>query len=140
MALKLRYDAVKIGDKLPELVIEKVSRPDFVRYAGASGDFVPLHYDQTFVEAAGIPTVFAQGMFTAGLLSRCVTDYVGAGNVRRFRVRFATRVWPGDTVTCRATVTNKTETDGERLIEGELEVANQKGETAVKGSFAAAVG
>lgn len=140
MALKLRYDAVRIGDKLPELVVEKVARPDFVRYAGASGDFVPLHYDQTFVEAAGIPTVFAQGMFTAGLLSRCVTDYVGVGNVRKFRVRFATRVWPGDTVTCRGTVTNKTEAGGERLIEGDLEVVNQKGETAVKGSFAAAAG
>jgi acyl dehydratase len=139
MALKLKYDRLKIGDQLPEMMIEGVARPDFVRYAGASGDFVPLHYDQTFVEAAGIPTVFAQGMFTAGLLSRCLTDYVGAGNVRRFSVRFATRVWPGDTLTCRGKVTGKTEAKGEHLIEGELEVLNQKGETAVRGAFAAAV-
>jgi len=86
MAAKIKFDSVKAGDSIPKLVVEGVSRPDFVRYAGASGDFVPLHYDQTFVEAAGIPTVFAQGMFTAGLLSRCLTDYVGAGQVRNIKV------------------------------------------------------
>jgi acyl dehydratase len=140
MAAKVKFDAIKIGDELPKLVVDNVSRSDFVRYAGASGDFVPLHYDQTFVEMAGIPTVFAQGMLTAGLLSHCLTDYVGAGNVRKFRVRFATRVWPGDTLTCRGKVTNKLDQDGERLIEGELEVVNQKGEAAIKGSFRALAG
>jgi peroxisomal enoyl-CoA hydratase 2 len=94
MAAKLKFDTVKVGDSIPTITIEHVSRPDFVRYAGASGDFVPLHYDQTFVEAAGIPTVFAQGMWTAGCLSRCVTDFAGAGQVRRFKVRFARQVWP----------------------------------------------
>ena len=129
-------DPLKVGDSIPTIVIDGVSRPDFVRYAGASGDFVPLHYDQTFVEAAGIPTVFAQGMWTAGCLSRCLTDYAGAGNVRRFKVRFSRQVWPGDTLTCRGTVTNKTDRNGERVVEGDVEVLNQKGETTVKGNFA----
>src|SRR6202166_3776034 len=101
MAAKGKYDSVKVGDEIHKYVVAGVPRPDFVRYAGASGDFVPLHYDQTFVEAAGIPTVFAQGMFTAGCLSRCLTDYAGAGQVRRFKVRFARQVWPNDTLTCR---------------------------------------
>ncbi len=138
MPAKLKFDQIKVGDQLPAFVVEGVTRPDFVRYAGASGDFVPLHYDQSFVEAAGIPTVFAQGMFTAGLLSKALTDYVGIGQVRKFKVRFATRVWPGDTVTCRGKVTNKVERDGEKIIEGDLEVVNQKGEPAIRGSFAAA--
>ncbi len=77
-------------------------------------------------------------MFTAGLLSKALTDYVGIGSVRRFKVRFATRVWPGDVVTCSGKVTNKTEKNGEKIIEGDLEVLNQKGEAAIKGSFAAA--
>lgn len=136
MAPRLKYDTIKPGDSIPTITIENVSRPDFVRYAGASGDFVPLHYDQTFVEAAGIPTVFAQGMWTAGCLSRCLTDFAGAGNVRRYKVRFARQVWPGDTLTCRGKVTKKTERDGEKLIEGEVEVVNQKGESTVKGEFA----
>jgi acyl dehydratase len=136
MGSKLKYDAVKVGDSIPTVTIENVARPDFVRYAGASGDFVPLHYDQTFVEAAGIPTVFAQGMWTAGCLSRCLTDFAGAGNVRQFKVRFARQVWPGDTLTCRGKVTNKTAQNGENLVEGEVEVVNQKGEATVKGNFA----
>jgi acyl dehydratase len=138
MATKLHFDSVKAGDALPTITIDNVSRPDFVRYAGASGDFVPLHYDQTFVEAAGIPTVFAQGMWTAGCLSRCLTDYAGAGRVRRFKVRFARQVWPGDTLTCRGKVTAKSEANGEKLVEGEMEVVNQKGEATVKGSFCVA--
>jgi len=137
MAAKLKYDSIKVGEDIPKVVVEGVTRPDFVRYAGASGDFVPLHYDQTFVEAAGIPTVFAQGMFTAGLLSKALTDWAGIGNVRQFKVRFATRVWPGDTVTCTGKVTNKLEQDGEKLIEGDLIVINQKGEPAIRGSFRA---
>jgi peroxisomal enoyl-CoA hydratase 2 len=135
MAAKLNFESVKIGDSIPTVTIDNVSRADFVRYAGASGDFVPLHYDQTFVEAAGIPTVFAQGMWTAGCLSRCLTDYAGAGNVRRLKVRFARQVWPGDTLTCRGQVTSKSEKNGDKLVEGELEVANQKGETTVRGNF-----
>jgi acyl dehydratase len=138
MASKLRYDVIQLGDSIPTVVIENVARPDFVRYAGASGDFVPLHYDQTFVEAAGIPTVFAQGMWTAGCLSRCLTDFAGAGNVRRYKVRFSRQVWPGDTLTCRGKVTNKVEKGGEKLVEGELEVVNQKGEATVKGDFVVA--
>jgi acyl dehydratase len=140
MASKIKYENVKVGDAIPTIMIEGVARPDFVRYAGASGDFVPLHYDQSFVEAAGIPTVFAQGMWTAGCLSRCLTDYAGAGNVRRFKVRFSRQVWPGDTLTCRGTVTNKTERNGERIIEGDVEVLNQKGEATVKGNFAVVAG
>jgi acyl dehydratase len=138
VAAKVKFESVKIGDEIPKYVVEGLTRPDFVRYAGASGDFVPLHYDQTFVEAAGIPTVFAQGMFTAGLLSHCLTDFVGAGQVRKFKVRFATRVWPGDVVTCSGKITGKREANGQKLIEGDLEVSNQKGEPAIKGSFSAA--
>src|ERR1700675_796682 len=135
---KLKYDSVKVGDEIPKIEIKGVTRPDFVRYAGASGDFVPLHYDQTFVEAAGIPTVFAQGMWTAGCLSRCLTDYAGAGQVRRFKVRFARQVWPGDTLPCSGKVSGKSEKNGEKLVEGDLEVVNQKGEATVKGAFCVA--
>ncbi|HZP44915.1 MAG TPA: MaoC/PaaZ C-terminal domain-containing protein [Candidatus Binataceae bacterium] len=140
MGLKLNYETTKVGDALPTITIENVARPDFVRYAGASGDFVPLHYDQTFVEAAGIPTVFAQGMWTAGCLGRCLTDYAGPGNVRRYRVRFSRQVWPGDTLTCRGKVTGKSIKDGDKLVEGEVEVINQKGEATVKGNFVVLAG
>jgi acyl dehydratase len=131
------FEDVKEGDEVPPFVVENLTRTDLVRYAGASGDFNPIHHDQTFAEKAGNPTVFAHGMLNAGFVSKCVTDYVGRENLRKFKVRFATRVWPGDTITCTGKVTKKFEDGGKRLIEGELLALNQKGETAIHGSFTA---
>ena len=73
-----------------------VTRTDLVRYAGASGDFHPLHHDEEFCRAAGFPSPFAMGMYSAGLIGSWVADRVGPENIRRFRVRFERQVWPGD--------------------------------------------
>jgi acyl dehydratase len=127
------------GETLPAVVIEDLNRTDLVRYAGASGDFNPIHHDEGFARSAGNPTVFGHGMLTAGFVGRCVTDYVGVANLRRYKVRFATRVWPGDTITCTGKVTKRYEADGETRIDGEVVAMNQKGEAAVMGSFTAAV-
>ena len=133
----LYFEDVTENAELPPFVVENLTRTDLVRYAGASGDFNPIHHDQTFAEKAGNQTVFAHGMLTAGFLGKCVTDYVGRQNLRKFRVRFATRVWPGDTITCKGTVTKKYTDGGKRFIEGDLVALNQKGETAIQGSFKA---
>jgi len=138
-AAKRYWDDVREGEALPEVRVDKLTRTDFVRYAGASGDFNPIHHDQTFAEASGNPTVFAMGMLNAGILSRVVTGFVGRPAVRRFKVRFATRAWPGDDVVCSGKVTRKFEEGGEARIEGELVAANQKGETLISGSFVAAL-
>jgi acyl dehydratase len=127
------------GEVLPAVVIEDLNRTDLVRYAGASGDFNPIHHDEGFARSAGNPTVFGHGMLTAGFVGRCVTDYVGVANLRRYKVRFATRVWPGDTITCTGKVTKRYEENGETRIDGEVVAMNQKGEAAVMGSFTAAV-
>ena len=133
------FEDVDEGDDIPPFVVEHLTRTDLVRYAGASGDFNPIHHDQTFAEAAGNPTVFAHGMLSAGFLGKCVTDYVGVQRLRRFKVRFATRVWPSDIVTCKGKVTKKYVADGAHLIDGEVQALNQKGEVAVYGTFTAAL-
>jgi acyl dehydratase len=136
---KLYFEDVHEGDELPSFTVENLTRTDFVKYAGSSGDFNPIHHDQTFAEASGNPTVFAMGMLNAGLLSRLVADYAGLENLRKYKVRFATRVWPGDSVTCKGKVTKKTVEKGEKIIEGEVTALNQKGEVAIQGSFRAAL-
>jgi peroxisomal enoyl-CoA hydratase 2 len=133
------WDDVKEGQALPEVRVEGLTRTDFVRYAGASGDFNPIHHDQTFAESSGNPTVFAMGMLNAGILSRVVTGFVGRPNVRRFKVRFATRAWPGDHVICSGRVTRKLEENDEKRIEGDVVAVNQKGETLITGTFVAAL-
>jgi acyl dehydratase len=77
MAATIGYDDVRIGHELPRLVIGPLTRQDIVQYAGAAWDFSPLHYDQPFVEAAGLPNVVVMGMFTAGMAARCITDFAG---------------------------------------------------------------
>ena len=72
-----------------------LDRTDLVRYAGASGDYNPMHHDEVKAKAAGQPSVFGHGMFSMGLLGTAITDYVGVGNVRRYQVRFAKQTWPG---------------------------------------------
>jgi acyl dehydratase len=68
-----------------------------------------------------------------------VTGYAGRPNVRRYKVRFSTRAWPGDDVVCRGKVTRKFEEGGEKRVEGELLALNQKGEVLISGSFVAAL-
>jgi acyl dehydratase len=127
------------GAVIPPFVVENLTRTDLVRYAGASGDFNPIHHDEEFARMAGNPTVFGHGMLTAGFVARCITDFVGAENLRRYKVRFATRVWPGDTITCAGRVTRRYDEGGEARIDGEVTATTQKGEVAVRGTFTAAV-
>jgi acyl dehydratase len=133
------FDDVQEGDAIPAVVVERITRTDLVRYAGASGDFNPIHHDEEFARSAGNPTVFGHGMLTAGFVARCVTDFVGIGNLRRLKVRFATRVWPGDTITCQGTITRRYQDGDEARVDGEVAATTQKGETAVSGTFSAAL-
>jgi acyl dehydratase len=129
----------EVGRELPEFVVERLSRTDLVRYAGASGDFNPIHHDEGFAQAAGNPSVFGHGMLTAGFLAKCLTDVVGPEGLRRYQVRFATRVWPGETITCRGTVTRVYHEAGEDRIDGEVQATTPDGGVAVRGTFTAAL-
>jgi acyl dehydratase len=133
MAETLYFDDVKEGDTAPELRHE-LTRTDLVMYAGASGDFNPMHTDEVKAQAAGLPSVFGHGMFSAGLLATSLTNYVGIGSLRRFQVRFAKQTWPGEVLVTRNTVTSKGE-DG--VVEFECELINEDGEVKVAGSATA---
>ncbi len=136
---KLYFEEVKEGDEIPVFEVKNLTHTDIVKYAGASGDFNPIHHVQTFGEADKYPTVFSHGMLNAGFVIKCLTDYVGRSGLRRFKVRFTSQVWPGDTITCGGKVTKKYEANGEKRIEGELHAKNQKGEPVIHGAFVAAI-
>jgi acyl dehydratase len=125
---------VTLGETAEPRVFGPITRTDIVRYAGASGDFNPIHHDETFATGAGFPTVFSIGMFQAGLLATFATDWLGTENIRRFGVRFKEQVWPGDELTCTGMVTNVEPTDKGELVEVELNCTRQTGGVAVVGS------
>lgn len=124
---------VAVGDAMPERVVPKVVVSDFVKYAGAGGDFNPIHHDPAFAALAGQDSVFAMGMWQAGVLGTAAADWLGPENVRRFKCRFRERVWPGDQITCRGSVKAVREVNGERLADLDLVVERDGGAVAVEG-------
>jgi len=131
--------AVEAGGAGPESSVGPITRTTISRYAGASGDFNPVHVDEEFTKAAGMPSVFAHGLFSAGLLAQYVAHWVGQANVRNFGVRFTGQVWPGDTLTITGQVESIEESDGERLANIALSAARQTGDVVVKGTAVARV-
>jgi len=131
---------LKVGDTHEAVVIDKVTRTHIVKYAGASGDFNPLHHDDTVASSlGGYPSVFAHGMFSMGLTGRMLTDWLRPVALKKFGVRFTRQVWPGDTLTARGEVTAVSEEGGETLASIRLITVNQNGESVVEGEAVAAV-
>jgi acyl dehydratase len=125
---------LNVGDTREQVVIEKINRTHIVKYAGASGDFNPIHHDEIFAkEVAGYPSVFAHGMLSMGLTGRALTDWLGVTALKRYGVRFTRQVWPGDTLTAKFEVT-KVE-DGLATIK--VVTVNQNGETVIEGEAVA---
>jgi acyl dehydratase len=135
---KLFYEDVEKGDEAPERSHE-LTRTDLVVYAGASGDFNPMHHDEVKAQESGLPSVFGHGMFTAGMLATALTDYVGVGNLKSYKVRFTKQTWPGETLTTKVTVQKKYEEHGEHRVDLECTVVNEAGEAKISGVAVAAL-
>ncbi|MFC5747453.1 MaoC/PaaZ C-terminal domain-containing protein [Actinomadura rugatobispora] len=129
--MSLATGAPEAGAAGPERVFGPVTRTDIVRYAGASGDFNPLHHDEARAREAGLPAVLSIGMYQGGLLGTYVTDWLGTAFLHRFRLRFSDRVWPGDVLACTGTVTSATPVDGAVRVVAELRCVRQTGDVAV---------
>ena len=127
------FEDLAVGDEPPGLTVGPVSREDFVRYAGASGDFNPIHYDEPYARASGNPAVFGQGMFTAGVAAHAVADWLGLGAVRAFDVRFRSRVWPGDTLETVVEATDVERVGAGERVAVDLRVERDGGEPLITG-------
>ena len=136
----LKADGLSIGDSYSEVIVEDLTRTQIVQYAGASGDYNPVHSDEKFVtEVAGYPTVFAHGMLTMGMTGRMLTNYVGDGRLTYYGVRFVNQVWPGDTLTARAEVSEVREENGQTLIDLAISPTNQDEKFVLTGNATARV-
>jgi acyl dehydratase len=128
--------AVMVGDERTAVVVDRVERSMFVQYAGASGDFNPIHWDREFARAAGYDDVFAMGMFAAGILAGFLSGWLGRESVRRFRCRFVDQTWEGEQLICEGRVVrmlDEIDAEGQtaRWAECELKLHDQAGATKV---------
>jgi acyl dehydratase len=134
----LYFEDVAEGDEAP-IRTHVLSRTDLVAYAGASGDFNPMHHDEVKAKAAGQPSVFGHGMFSMGFLGSALTDYVGVGHVRRFQVRFAKQTWPDEELRTKIVVTGARTEGGDHLVDLDVRLHNADGEEKVVGQATAVV-
>ena len=134
--MALSASNLNAGDTYTESLVEDLKRTQIVMYAGASGDYNPVHTDEKFTkELAGYPSVFAHGMLTMGMTGTMLTNYVGDGRLTKFGVRFTSQVWPGDSLNSTATVEDVT--DG--IVNLKVETTNQDGMVVLSGYAAARV-
>lgn len=132
--MSLKASDIKVGDSREVVIVEDLKRTQIVMYAGASGDYNPLHTDEKFTkEIAGYPTVFAHGMLSMGMTGRVITDWVGDGRITKFGVRFTKQVFPGDTLTTTATVEAIRNEGGAKFADFKVTTRNQDGDDVVAG-------
>ena len=138
MALSAR--TLKVGDTHEEQIVNNLTRTQLVQYAGASGDYNPIHTDEIFTtKVAGYPSVFAHGMLTMGMTGKMLTNYVGDGRLTKYGVRFTRQVWPGDTLTAKATIEALREEGGKHFVDLTVSTVNQEGAEVLSGYASARV-
>jgi acyl dehydratase len=133
---QLKKSEITVGMQAPALRHE-LTRTDLVRYAGASGDFNPMHHDEVKAQGAGQPSVFGHGMLSMGFLGTAITGFVGVGNIAEYSVRFARQTWPGEELITHVTVTGTRELDGKDVVDLDVRLTNAEGEEKVVGTASA---
>ena len=132
--MALSASKLKVGDTHTARLVEDLKRTQIVQYAGASGDYNPLHTDEIFTtKVAGYPSVFAHGMLTMGMTGKMLTDYVGDARLTKYGVRFTSQVWPGDTLDSTATVKEIKDEGGKKLALLDVSTKNQNGVEVLSG-------
>jgi len=138
--MALSSQQLKVGDVHEAILVDNLTRTQIVQYAGASGDYNPLHTDEVFAtQVAGYPSVFSHGMLTMGMTGRMLTDFVGDGRLTRFGGRFTAQVWPGDTLSATATVTALETNDNVTVADFDVVTTNQAGQVVFSGSASARI-
>ena len=138
--MSLQAGNLNVGDEHSEVIVHDLSRTQLVQYAGTSGDYNPLHTDEPFAkEVGGYPTVFAHGMLTMGMTGKMLTNWVGDGRLKTFGLDFRSQVWPGDTLTATAIVTEITEEDGDQVVKADVTTSKQNGQVVAIGYASAKI-
>jgi acyl dehydratase len=129
------FEDLKVGERMPPLTKDPISIIQLVRYAGASGDFNPLHFDPSIGEAAGFGGVIAHGMLIMGFVGQAITNWIPNRYLKKFKARFIGITRPEDIITITGRVIEKKEPEQSILFS--VAAKDQKGEVKIKGTFEA---
>jgi len=144
--MSIDFNSIQVGDAIPAYTSAPITRTHLVRYAGASGDFNPLHHDETFAKAIGLNGVIAHGMFVMGIAGEAITAWVDNKYLRKFSVHFLSMTEPVNlddyvntqgraTITVSGKVIEKYEENGEKRIRCEIVAQDAHGSRKLDGTF-----
>ncbi len=125
---KVKFDDFDVGSELPSIRTGPISQMDLVRYAGASGDFNPIHNDVAFAKSVGLDGTIVHGMYVKAQLGRLWSSWVHPSQVKNFQTKFKGMAKPGETLVCTGKVKKKKEHDGKKLLIVELSAASESGD------------
>ena len=131
--MNFNLDNAFVGDKIPDLVIEPITRSTLALYAGASGDHNPIHIDLDFAKESGMKDVFAHGMLIMAYLGKAVTNIVPQSNLKNFSVRFSSITNIGDILTCSGEVKKIEKNNSKKTIVLDLIVSDEFGDIKISG-------
>jgi acyl dehydratase len=131
--MSIRYDSINEGDALPVLAKPAITQLQLIRYAGASGDFNPIHTIPEYAREAGLDGTIAHGMLIMGILGQMISDWAGVKNVVKYGVSFKNITRPGDVLSAKGSVKRKYELDGRKLVDCAVHVEDARGEIKVEG-------
>jgi hypothetical protein len=150
MNMAINYDDIEVGNKMPVYTSAPITRTHLVRYSGASGDFNPLHHDETFIKMIGMKNVIAHGMLIMGIAGEAITSWIENKYLRKFNTRFLSMTEPADlddmentkdraTIIVSGKVVKKYEENGEKRIQCDIIAQDALGSKKLSGFFIAAL-
>jgi acyl dehydratase len=132
--MEIQYQDLRAGQALPVLKKPPITKVQLVKYAGASGDFNPLHTDDEFAQKIGMNGVIAHGMLIMGFLGQYIMELAGTtAEIKQFKMRFGAMTIPGDLITCSSTVEKIYEEDGLRMADLNLIAEKESGKVVGSG-------
>ena len=131
------YEDIEVGSEIPALV-KCPTTMQLVKFAGASGDYYPIHYDKDIAQANGLPGVIVHGWLTLSFLGQMITDWMGAGGTLvKLSGSYRGMNFPGEDIICNGRVTKKYIEDNKHYVRVETWAENPQGERTISGSAVA---
>jgi acyl dehydratase len=122
---------LQVGESLEDIQLTPVSRLDLIKYAGASGDYNPIHTIDEEAEKAGLPGIIAHGMWTMGNLAKLFTPFYEEGFIQDYQIRFRSMVFLNDVITLKATLKEMSD----KQLDFDVAAVNQDDQVVIKGSI-----
>tara|TARA_Y100000748_G_C15164526_1_gene359216 strand:- start:23 stop:436 length:414 start_codon:yes stop_codon:yes gene_type:complete len=132
--MSFNLDNVSVGDKIPYLMIDPITRSALTLYADASGDHNPIHIDLDFAKKIGMKDVFAHGMLIMAYLGRALTNIIPQSNLKNLNTRFCSITNIGDELICSGQVSKVGNHNSKAIIVFDLMVTDRTGDIKIKGT------